>query len=193
MSSSNCYFLTCISQEAGQVVSYSHLLKKFPEFVVVHTSKGFVIVSKAEIDNFLELSCFFCDPADIGNLISGSSAFSKSNYVWLFTTPWTVIYQAPLSMEFCRKEYWSGLPFPSPGNLPNPGIKPRSPTLQADTLLCEPPGKHLLWLSAAYSHILGISHEFHTETFHLPWNGLHLLFLFLKIYLCVFNWRIIAS
>ena len=65
MSSSNCYFLTCIqiSQEAGYVVWYSHLLKNFPQFIVIHTVKGFGIVNKAEIDVFLELSCFFDDPA----------------------------------------------------------------------------------------------------------------------------------
>ena len=81
MSSSNCCFLTCIqvSQEAGQVVWYSHLLKNFPQFIVIHTVKGFGIVNKAEVDVFLELPCFFDDPADVGNLISGSSAFSKSS------------------------------------------------------------------------------------------------------------------
>ena len=56
-------------------------------------------------------------------------------------TPWTVAYQAPPSMEFPRQEYWSGLPFPSPGDLPNPGVKSVSPTLQADSLPSEPPGK----------------------------------------------------
>ena len=61
--------------------------------------------------------------------------------VRLFATPWTVAYQAPQSMEFSRQEYWSGLSFPSPGDLPNPGIKPGSPSLQADALLSEPPGK----------------------------------------------------
>ena len=61
--------------------------------------------------------------------------------VRLFATPWTVARQAPLSMGFSRQEYWSGLPFPSPGDLPNPGIKPGSPALQADTLSSEPPGK----------------------------------------------------
>ena len=61
-------------------------------------------------------------------------------------TPWAVAHQAPLSMEFSRQEYWSGVPFPSPGNLPNPGIEPRSPTLQADTLPSEPPEK-LKWAS----------------------------------------------
>ena len=81
MSSSNCCFLTCIriSQEAGQVVWYSHVLKNFPQFIVIHTVKGFGIVNKAEIDVFMELSCFFHDPADVGNLISGSSAFSKTS------------------------------------------------------------------------------------------------------------------
>ena len=61
--------------------------------------------------------------------------------VHLFATPWTVAYQAPLSMGFSRQEYWSGLPFPSPGDLPNPGIKPRAPALQRDALPSEPPGK----------------------------------------------------
>ena len=59
--------------------------------------------------------------------------------VQLFATPWTVAYQAPPSMEFSRQEYWSGVPFPFPGNLPNPGIEPGSPTLQADALPSEPP------------------------------------------------------
>ena len=61
--------------------------------------------------------------------------------VQLFATPWTVVHQVPLSMGFSRQEYWSGLPFPSPGDLPNPGIKPVSPALQADALSSEPPGK----------------------------------------------------
>ena len=87
MSSSNCCFLTCIyiSQEAGEVVWYSHLLKNFPQFVVIHIVKGFGIVNKAEIDVFLELFCFFDDPADVGSLISGSSAFSKTSVnIWKF-------------------------------------------------------------------------------------------------------------
>ena len=63
--------------------------------------------------------------------------------VWLFVTPWTVAYQAPLSMGFSRQQYWSGLPFPSPVDLPNPGIEPRSPALQTDALPSEPPGKSL--------------------------------------------------
>ena len=68
-----------ISQEAGKVVWYSHLLKNFPQFVVIHTVKGFVVVNKAEVDVFLELSCIFDDPMDVGNLIFGSSDFSKSS------------------------------------------------------------------------------------------------------------------
>ena len=79
--------MTCIqiSQEAAQVVWYSHLFKDFPQFVMIHTVKGFGIVNKAEIDVLMELSCFFDDPADVGNLISGSSAFSKSSLnIWNF-------------------------------------------------------------------------------------------------------------
>ena len=85
MSSSNCCFLTCIqiSQEADQVVWYSHLFLNFPQCIVIHTVKGFGIVNKAEIDVFLELSFFFYDLADVGNLISGSSAFSKTSLnIW---------------------------------------------------------------------------------------------------------------
>ena len=87
MSSSNCCFLTCmqISQEAGQIVWYSHLFKNFPQFIVIHTVKGFGIVNKTEGVVFLELSCFFDDPVDVGNLISGSSAFSKTSLnIWNF-------------------------------------------------------------------------------------------------------------
>ena len=88
MSSSNYCFLTClqISQEAGHMVWYSHLLKNFPQFVVIHTVKGFGVVNKTEVDVFLELFCFFDDLADVGNLISGSSAFSTSSLnIWKFT------------------------------------------------------------------------------------------------------------
>ena len=88
ISSSNCCFMTCIqiSQEAGQVVWYFHLFKYFPQFVVIHTVKGFGVVNKAEIDVFLELSCFFHDPMDVGNFISGSLAFSKSSLsIWKFS------------------------------------------------------------------------------------------------------------
>ena len=81
MSSSNCCFLTSIqvSQEVGQVVWYSHLFQNFPQFIVIHTVKGFGKVNKAEIDVSLGLSCFFNDPVDVGNLISGSPAFSKTS------------------------------------------------------------------------------------------------------------------
>ena len=88
ISSSNCCFLTCIqiSQEADQVFWYFHLFQNFPQFIVIHTVKGFGIVNKAEIDAFLELSCFFDNPTDFGNLISGLSAFSKTSLnIWKFT------------------------------------------------------------------------------------------------------------
>ena len=85
MSASNCCILTCIqiSQEAVLVVWYSHLLRNFPQFVLIHTAKGFGIVNKEKVDVFLELSWFFDDAMDVGNLISGSSAFSKSSLnIW---------------------------------------------------------------------------------------------------------------
>ena len=67
------------------MVWYSHLLKNFPQFVVIHTVKGFSVVNEAEVDVFLEFLCFFYDPTDVGRLISGSSAFSKLNlYIWKF-------------------------------------------------------------------------------------------------------------
>ena len=87
MSSCNCCLLTCIqvSQEAGKVFWNSHLLNNFPQFIVIHTVKDFGVVNKAEVDIFLELSCFFYDPTDVGTLISSSSAFSKSSlYIWKF-------------------------------------------------------------------------------------------------------------
>ena len=88
MAGSNCCFLTCIqiSQEAGQVVWYCHFLKDFPQFVVIYTVKGFSVVSEAEADVLLEFSCFFYDSAAVGNLTSGSSAFSKSSLnIWEFS------------------------------------------------------------------------------------------------------------
>ena len=88
MFSFNCHFLTHIqiSQEAGQVVWYSHLFQNFPQFVAVHTVKGCGVVNKAETDVLGGLSCFFNDPTDVGNLISGSSAFSKSRLnIWKFS------------------------------------------------------------------------------------------------------------
>ena len=85
MSSSKCCLLTCIlvSQEAEKVVWYSHLFKNFPQFVVIQTVKGFSVVSEAEVDIFLEFSCFFYDSTDVSNLISGFSGFSKSSLnIW---------------------------------------------------------------------------------------------------------------
>ena len=78
----------------------------------------------------------------------GYLVFDKVKVKWLrrvqlFVTPWTVAYKAPPSMGFSRQEYWSGLPFPSPGDLPDPWIEPRSPALQADALTSEPPGKNV--------------------------------------------------
>ena len=79
-------WLAHVSQEAGKVVLYSYLLKSFPQFVVIHTVKGFSIVNEAEVDVSLKFPCFLYDPTDIGNLSSGSSAFLKYNlYIWKFS------------------------------------------------------------------------------------------------------------
>ena len=88
MSSSNCCYLSCIqvSQQSGKVFWYSHLFKNFPHFVVIHIVKEFSVVNEAELAVLLEFSCFFCDPANVGNLISGSSTFSKSRLtIWKFS------------------------------------------------------------------------------------------------------------
>ena len=114
MSSSNCCFVTCIqiSQEAGHVIWYSHLIQNFPQFLVIHTVKGFVIANKEEIDVLLDLSCFFHDPVDVGNLISGSSAFSKSSrtsgssrcmYCW--SLAWRILNIALLVCEMINRKY----------------------------------------------------------------------------------------
>ena len=149
MSSSNCCFLTCrqISQEADQVVWYSHLFQGTLKCLLQHHS------SKASI---LQCSAFFTVQLSHPCMTTGKTiALTRRTFVSkvqtnvslsrvpLFATPWTVAYQAPLSMEFSRQEYWSGLPFPSPGNLPHPGIEVGSPTLQADALPSNPPGKPL--------------------------------------------------
>ena len=86
MSDSDCCFLTSIqTQDAGKVVWYSHLFKNFSQFIAIHTVKDFGVVNKADVDIFLELSCFFNDPMDDGNLTSGSSAISKSSLnIWKF-------------------------------------------------------------------------------------------------------------
>ena len=92
----------------------------------------------------MEQRCFDQHCLGIYTALKWSEVKSLSR-VWLFATPWTVAYQAPQSMDFSRQEYWSGLPFPSPADLPNPGIEPGSHTLQADALSSEPPGKpHIL-------------------------------------------------
>ena len=85
MSNSNSYFITCIqvSQQTGEIVWYSRLFKNFPQFVIIHTVKGFSVVNEAEVDIFLEFPCFLCDLVNVGNLTSDSSASSKpSLYIW---------------------------------------------------------------------------------------------------------------
>ena len=110
MSSSNCCFLTCIqiSQEAGQVVWYSHLFQNFPQFIVIHTVKRFGIVNKAEIDVFLELSCFFDDPADVGNfcIIDYAKAFDCMDHDKL----WKILQEMgiPHHLTFLLRNLYTG-------------------------------------------------------------------------------------
>jgi len=88
MSGSNCFFLAHkqVFQGTGKVVWYSHLCKNFPQFVVIHIIKGFSVVNEAEVDVFLELSCFLSDATNVGNLIPGSPVISKSSlYIWKFS------------------------------------------------------------------------------------------------------------
>ena len=85
------------------MVCYSHLFQNFPQFIVIHTVKGFGIVNQAEIDVFLELSCFFDDPVDVGNLISGSSAFSKTSLnIWKFMVH-VLLEEAQAGIKIARK------------------------------------------------------------------------------------------
>ena len=93
--------------------------------------------------------------------------------VWLFATPWTVACQAPLSVGFSRQEYWSGLSSPSPGDLPDPGIKLQSPTLQADSLPSEPPGKSKMWKSLSRVWLFVTPWTIQSMEFSRPeyWSG----------------------
>ena len=108
MSDSNCCFLTHIqvSQERGKVVSYSHHLKNLPQFVVIHPVKGFCVVNKAQVDVFLELTCFLHDLPNVGNMISGSSAFLNPAYTSgnsQFTYCWSLVWRIlSISMLACE-------------------------------------------------------------------------------------------
>ena len=144
MSGSNCCFLTCIqiSQEAGKVVWYSYLLKNFPQFVVIHTVKGFGIINKTEVDVFLKFPCFFYDPVDVGNLFSGSSAFSESNlYIckvlgsWTLDLAWMILGITLLACEMSAALF---------NLVPWPGIKPLPPALEAWSLNYWTTGKSLI-------------------------------------------------
>ena len=95
--------------------------------------------------------------AVLGSSLTASEQVKSLSRVWLFVTPWTVASQAPQSVEFSRQEYWSGLPFPSPGDLPDPGIEPGSPALQADAFPSEPPGQQ------SYKHTANTGHVYWRE------------------------------
>ena len=145
MSSSNCCFLTCIqvSQEAGQVVCYSHLLQNCPQFIVIQTVKGFDTVKKAEIDVFLKFSCFFYDLADAGNLISGSSIFSKTSWTSgssRFMYCWSLAWRTPhtIHKKWLKNVHWgSSLVMQRPRLLtPNAGGPGSRPVRGLDPACC---------------------------------------------------------
>ena len=127
---SNCCFLTCIqvSQEVDKVFWYSLLFKNFPESVMIHTVKGSIVVNEAEVDVFLEFSCFFYDPVDAGNLISGSSAFSKSSlYIWKFMVHILLkpslkgfVFDPKLAVEVYM---WTFVNLSEVGNIESPSLK----------------------------------------------------------------------
>ena len=115
------------------------------------------------------------------NLMSSPDGYTEFwvkslSRVRLFVTPWTVAHQAPPSMGFSRQEYWSGLPFPSPGDLPDPGIKPRSPTLQAGALASEPSGKPNGYTVSLY---FLMTNSLHSKELFLPFN---LLITFIRLF-----------
>ena len=109
MSSFHCCFLTCIqvSPEAGKVVWYSHLFKNFLQFIVIHTVEAFIVVNEAEVDILHEFSCFLYEPTDVGNLISGSSALSKSSlYIWNFSVH-TLLKPGLKDFEYYLASIWN--------------------------------------------------------------------------------------
>ena len=110
--------INTVTSTAENVVCYSQLFKNLPQFVVIHMVKGFSVVNEAEVGVFLEFPCFFYDPMDIGNLISGSLLLllllSRFSHVQLSVTPQTAAHQALPPLGFSRQEHWSGLPFSSP-------------------------------------------------------------------------------
>ena len=109
MSGSNCCFLTFlqVSQEVGNMVLYSYLSENSPQFAMIHTIKGFSIVNEAEVDVFLKFSCFFCDLADVGSMMSGSSAFSKSSlYRWKFSVHLQLKPRLK-DFEYCLASMWN--------------------------------------------------------------------------------------
>ena len=155
-----------------------HIWLRISQFVVIYPVKGFSIVNEAEVD-VLKFFCFFYDPTYVGNLISGSSAFSKSGlYIWKFLIHIHMhIRNFNICMELSRQEYWSRMPFPSPWNLSNPGIEPVSPVWQTDFLPVSHQGSPCI-ISIVYN-IYGIYLSF-------------CLFVYLYIYVVPVTWTVVG-
>ena len=126
-------------------------------------------VPSSVLGTLYTLSHLICIPYKQDGVI-----WKSLSHVWLFAIPWTVGCQAPLSTEFSRQEYWSGEPFPSPGDLPNPGIKPRSPSLQEDSLRSEPPQKPKNIGSLPPLHGIFPTKESNRGLLHCRWILYHL-------------------
>ena len=157
-----------VSQEAGKVVWYSHLIKNFPQFVVIHTVKGFSILNETEVDVCLEFPCFFCDPAYVGNLISNSSAFSKSSlYTWKFSVP---VLLKPSLKDFEHNSWWLVKWVQLYGNLnilchwPSLGLEWKL-TFSSPVATAEFPNLLAYWVQHFDSIIFGIWHS--SAEFHL--------------------------
>ena len=149
MSSSNYCFLTHmqVCQETSKVVWYSHLIKNLPQFFMIHIVKGLSIINEAEADVFWNSLFLWPDRCWQFDIWFQCVCVCVLSRVQLFVASWMVICQAPLSTEFSRQEYWCGLPFPVPGDQPNPGMRPTSlegPHWQADSLPLVPSGEPLL-------------------------------------------------
>jgi len=132
-----------IIQKGKDIKGVSEIVQNGKHFKFIITAGSKVIQNEFTLGEECEMEFMTGEKIKVGGTPSSqlpAVSFLSLSRVQLFSTPWTVAHQVPLSMEFSRQEYWSGLPLPSAGDLLDPGIEPRSPTLQADSLPYEPPG-----------------------------------------------------
>ena len=152
--------------------------RRIDKKVVVHTHNGMLSFKPTFLlSSFTFIKRLFSSSLSAIRVVSSvylKVKVKSLSRVRLFATPWTVAYQAPLPMGFSRQEYWSGLPFPSPGDLPDPGIEPGSSAFQADALTSEPPGKPLyIWGYCYFSKQSSFQFVFHPVQ-NFSWCTLHI-------------------